>query len=371
MNDSEIFLSPPTITIKEKEYVLDALNSNWLAPNGPFVKKFETLIAQRLMSSFCIATQSGTSALHLILSFLQLKPNEVVFCPTHSFVASANPIVYSQAIPFFIDCESESFGMDADLLELAIHETLNKKLIPKAVIVTHLYGMPAIHLFRIKELCTKYQLVLIEDAAESLGSNLNNHPIGSIGDYGMLSFNSNKIITTGGGGAVITNKNSAEKMMRLLANQGKENYWYYKHTEIGYNYLMSNIPAAIGCAQIEQLDAFIEKRKKIHLWYAQYLNASYSIHQSIIGESNYWLCLMKIKNGYSVQKLLAFLKEKNIDARAIWKSLHSQPIFSKALNKINNTSDTLFHTHILLPTGNDLTEEQVQYICNHINNFKV
>lgn len=371
MNDSGFFLSPPSVTNKEKEYVQEALNSNWLAPNGPFVKKFETLIAQRLMSSFCVATQSGTSALHLILSALQLKANEVVFCPTHSFVASANPIVYEQAIPFFIDCESQSFGMDADLLELAIHETLNKKLIPRAVIVTHLYGMPAAHLFQIKELCTKYQLILIEDAAESIGSKLNDRYTGSIGEYGMLSFNSNKIVTTGGGGAVLTNKSSVDLFIRHLANQGKENYWYYKHTEIGYNYLMPNIPAAIGCAQIEQLDAFIEKRKKIHLWYAQYLNASYSIHQSIIGESNYWLCLMKIKNGYSVQKLLAFLKEKNIDARAIWKSLHSQPIFSKALNKINNTSDTLFHTHILLPTGNDLTEEQVQYICNHINNFKV
>ena len=253
MGNNRIYLSPPHMSGKEIEFVQDAFKSNWIAPLGPYVNKFEKDIESYLGTNHCAVLSSGTAAIHLALILSGVKANDFVICPSFTFSATANPILYQNATPVFVDSELDTWNMDPDLLRNAIEFCLNKGKKPKAIILVHLYGMPC-KLSELLQIANEYQIPVIEDAAESLGSKYDNQHTGTFGKFGILSFNGNKIITTSGGGALICEDETAIEKSKFLATQSRDHALHYQHSEIGYNYRMSNICAAIGCGQMEVLE---------------------------------------------------------------------------------------------------------------------
>ena len=335
---TKIWLSSPHMGGNEQKYVNEAFESNWIAPLGPNVTGFEQDLETYLGNNvFVGALSSGTAALHLALILLKVKVGDEVICQSMTFSASANPIVYQGAIPIFVDSERDTWNICPNALETAIKERISKGRKPKAIIAVHLYGMP----FKVDEIRTianKYEIPIIEDSAEALGSAFKGQKCGTFGDISILSFNGNKIITTSGGGAIVTKNELLKNEAVFLATQARDNAPHYQHSKIGYNYRLSNICAGIGRGQMEILDSHIEKRREMHQFYKNVFVDQEGI--TIFSEpnedyySNHWLSAIIINseknNGKSREDLRLLLENENIESRPLWKPMHLQPVFKNA-----------------------------------------
>jgi pyridoxal phosphate-dependent aminotransferase EpsN len=361
----------------EKKYINEAFETNWIAPLGPNVDEFEKEIANYVGVNEAVAVSSGTAAIHLALSLLDVKNGDKVFCSSLTFVASANPIIYQGAEPVFIDSEPETWNMSPQALEKAFHEAANEGKLPKAVIVVNLYGQSA-KMDEILAICNHYHIPMIEDAAESLGSTYKGKASGTFGKYGIYSFNGNKIITTSGGGMLISNDIAALRKARFLATQARDPAPHYQHSNIGFNYRMSNILAGIGRAQLEDLDERVTARRKIFSYYYQELAHLPGVNfmPELEGtSSNRWLTALTMNEeeaGITVKDLLKALTVEDIEARPVWKPLHMQPIFNGAKyyqhSDKDNISERLFACGLCLPSGSNMNEVDQMRIINCIKN---
>ncbi len=369
---SKIWLSSPHIGNNELQYVNEAFATNWIAPLGPHVNAFEQGLQVETKTKHAAALSSGTSAIHLALILLGVKADDIVFCQSITFSASANPIAYQGAIPVFIDSEQDTWNMDPLLLRTALEEAQQNKKLPKAIITVHLYGMPA-KMDEILTIAKEYSVPVIEDAAEALGSNIDNKPCGSFGQFGVLSFNGNKIITTSGGGALLSENADMIEKARFLATQARDAAPHYQHSHIGYNYRMSNVLAGIGRGQLEVLKDRIAARRNNFERYKQYFskhnNAGFNIQsqEEPTGYySNRWLtCILidpTINKGLSREEIRLAMDEENIETRPLWKPMHQQPIFASSKNYLNGVSDKLFENGLCLPSGSNLTEIEFERI---------
>ena len=352
----------------ELKYVNTAYQTNWVAPLGPNVDAFEQDIQDYVGAKYCAALSSGTAALHLALILADVKPGDYVICQSMTFSASANPIAYLGANPVFIDSETDTWNMDPYLLETAILDLGKKAIKPKAIIPVHLYGMPA----KMKEICEiarKYGITIIEDAAESLGSMYKSEATGTFGEMGILSFNGNKIITTSGGGALISDDQSLIDKARFLATQARDDAPHYQHSQIGYNYRMSNILAGIGRGQMEVLQKRIQQRRGINQWYRSFLSGIAGINfQSEPNDdynSNFWLTAITIdpeQSRVTREELRIKLLAENIESRPLWKPMHMQPVFKDFPYYDNGVSEDLFIKGICLPSGSNLNHKDIDRI---------
>ncbi len=371
-HQTRIYLSPPHMCGRELEYVKDAFASNWIAPLGPYVNSLEKSLCTFINIKSCAALSSGTAALHLALQLLDIKEGDHVICPSFTFSASANPIMYQHAIPVFIDSEPETWNMDPQLLEEAIKFYIAKNKKPKAIIIVHLYGMPAA-MNELMSIADKYEIPVIEDAAESLGSTYQNQQTGSFGKLSILSFNGNKIITTSGGGALLSHDTDLIEKAKFLATQAREIAPHYEHTTVGYNYRLSNICAAIGCGQMEVLAERILQRRNNFQYYTDHLSTIEGI--TFLPEpkhcsSNRWLttCLIDTKKtGKTRDEISQPLQQENIESRPLWKPLHLQPVFKQFPSFLNGNCANWFDAGICLPSGSSLTTQQLERICSIIH----
>ena len=367
---TKIWLSSPHMGGNEQKYVNEAFESNWIAPLGPNVTGFEQDLETYLGNNvFVGALSSGTAALHLALILLKVKVGDEVICQSMTFSASANPIVYQGAIPIFVDSERDTWNICPNALETAIKERISKGRKPKAIIAVHLYGMP----FKVDEIRTianKYEIPIIEDSAEALGSAFKGQKCGTFGDISILSFNGNKIITTSGGGAIVTKNELLKNEAVFLATQARDNAPHYQHSKIGYNYRLSNICAGIGRGQMEILDSHIEKRREMHQFYKNVFVDQEGI--TIFSEpnedyySNHWLSAIIINseknNGKSREDLRLLLENENIESRPLWKPMHLQPVFKNAPYYGGSVSEEFFNNGLCLPSGSNLNSDDVARI---------
>ena len=371
---SKIWLSSPHIGINELKYVNEAFETNWIAPLGPHVNAFEQCLQEQTKTKHAAALSSGTSAIHLALILLGVKADDTVFCQSITFSASANPIAYQRAIPVFIDSETDTWNMDPILLRTALEEAKHSGKLPKAIIPVHLYGMPA-KMDEILSIANEYGVPVIEDAAEALGSNINNKPCGSFSDFGVLSFNGNKIITTSGGGALLSNNGEMIEKARFLSTQARDAAPHYQHTHIGYNYRMSNVLAGIGRGQLEVLDERVKARRSNFERYKQYFTKQNATGFNIQFQeepegyfSNRWLtCILVDPNtnkGLTREEIRLAMDAENIETRPLWKPMHQQPVFASSKKYVNGVSDLLFENGLCLPSGSNLTEEEFERIFN-------
>lgn len=367
-----IFLSPPHLSGRELEYIQEAITSNWIAPLGPNVDAFEKEIAQYLGVKGAVAVSSGTAAIHLALALLEVERGDTVFCSSLTFVASANPILYQGAKPIFIDSEPDSWNMSPYALRVAFEQASHAGKLPKAVIVVNLYGQSA-KMEEIISICQEYEVPMIEDAAESLGSSYRGQASGTFGKFGIFSFNGNKIITTSGGGMLVSNDLTALKKARYLATQARDPALHYQHSMIGYNYRMSNILAGIGLAQMEVLEERIQAKRWIFSRYEQALSKIPGIQlmpELAHSRSNRWLTTFTVdekETGIAAKALLLSLATENIEARPVWKPLHLQPLFEGVpyySHQNQSISEKLFMTGICLPSGTNLSEEEIRRVVN-------
>lgn len=367
-----IYLASPHMSDEgyEQEYVKQAFDSNWVAPLGPNVTNFENELAEYVDVKSASALSSGTAAIHLGLKALGVTQGDVVFCSTLTFSASCNPIIYCGAEPVFIDSNEETWNMCPKALELAFEDAVKNNKLPKAVVVVNLYGQSA-DMDPILEICQKYNVPILEDAAESLGATYKGRMSGTIGDIGIYSFNGNKIITTSGGGMMVSNNEEYTKKATFWATQSRENERHYEHKEIGYNYRMSNIVAGIGRGQLKVLNKRIAKKKEIYETYKEAFKYIEDIEMMNIcdsGESNYWLSVMTLKQKSKVKPIdiMVALEKENIESRPVWKPMHMQPVFNQykffTTNKGNSVSEDLFNRGICLPSDTKMTEEQQEEI---------
>lgn len=371
MENERIYLSPPHMGGTELAYIQNAFDTNWIAPLGPHVDAFENDLSGFLQVKACAALSSGTAALHLALIQLNVQQSDYVICPTFTFSASANPILYQKAIPVFVDSEKETWNMDPELLEEAVQFCLRQNKKPKAIIVVHLYGMPA-KLKAIQKIADDHGIPIIEDAAESLGSTYYGKHTGSFGTFGILSFNGNKIITTSGGGALVSSNLEAIKKTRFLATQARDPAPHYQHSTIGYNYRMSNICAAIGRGQMEVLSNRVDSRKKNFNYYQSRLSVLPAI--TFLPEpenvsSNRWLTTIQIdstQTSATPNTIRLALESLNIESRPLWKPLHLQPIFAQFPSFVADISTNLFFNGLCLPSGSALTEAHLDRICSSV-----
>ena len=371
---NKIWLSSPHIGTNELQYVNEAFATNWIAPLGPHVNAFEQGLQAQTKSSHAAALSSGTSALHLALILLGVKACDNVFCQSITFSASANPIAYQGAIPVFIDSEIDTWNMDPVLLRSALEEAKQNGKLPKAIIPVHLYGMPA-KMDDILTIAHEYGVPVIEDAAEALGSSIENKPCGSYGGFGVLSFNGNKIITTSGGGALISENAEMIEKARFLATQARDPAPHYQHSHIGYNYRMSNVLAGIGRGQLEVLSDRVASRRNNFDRYKQYFsehnNAGFDIQFQEEPKgyySNRWLTCILVdptsNKGLTREDIRLAMEEENIETRPLWKPMHQQPVFASSKSYLNGVSDKLFENGLCLPSGSNLTEEEFERIFN-------
>ena len=374
MDFEKIWLSSPHIGNNELQYVNEAFATNWIAPLGPHVNAFELGIQEQTQTKHAAALSSGTSAIHLALILLDVKAGDTVFCQSITFSASANPIAYQGAIPVFIDSEKDTWNMDPTLLKAALEEAKQSGKLPKAIIPVHLYGMPA-KMDEISSIAKEYKVPVIEDAAEALGSNIIGKPCGSFGEFGVLSFNGNKIITTSGGGALISDNAEMIEKARFLATQARDAAPHYQHSHIGYNYRMSNVLAGIGRGQLEVLNDRVEARRSNFERYKKYFlrhnNAGFNIQFQEEPEgycSNRWLTCILVdpaaNKGLTREEIRLAMEAENIEARPLWKPMHQQPIFSSSKSYLNGVSDKLFENGLCLPSGSNLTEDEFNRIFN-------
>ncbi len=369
-----IWLSSPHLGEREKLYVEEAFQTNWIAPLGPNVDAFENQLSTYLNVGSVLSLNSGTASLHLALEIVGVQQDDIVLCQSFTFAASAFPITYVKAIPVFIDSENISWNMDPQLLEQAVLDFIDKGKKPKAIIVVHLYGTPA-NMKEILAIAGKYDIAVIEDAAEALGSTYENKACGSLGKIGVLSFNGNKIITTSGGGAFASNDVDMVTRARHLSAQAKESAPYYLHKDIGYNYRMSNICAGIGRGQMEVLNERVAKRRDNFKKYRESLSSIEGILFPAEPENtfcNRWLTTI-LFDEHSWPKgtndmVREALNKVNIETRPLWKPLHQQPVFSESIMYSNGVSDKLFETGLCLPSGSNLTNESFDKVVTHIKN---
>jgi len=372
----KIWLSSPHMTGEEMKYINEAFSTNWIAPLGPNVDKFEKNLANYLSISDCAALSSGTAAIHLALINFGIKPGDEVICSSFTFAASANPIVYLGATPVFVDSEPETWNMDPVLLEEAIEDRIKYGKRPKAIIIVDLYGMPA-KLDEISAIASKHDIPLIEDAAEAIGSEYNGKKCGSFGNIGILSFNGNKIITTSGGGALVSNNKEFVDHTRFLSTQAADKAVHYQHSHIGYNYRMSNILAGIGLGQLEVLDNRVARRRKVFSRYfdalAEIDGIKFHLEPGTNFKSNRWLTTIIVNpdltDGITREDIRLELEKENIESRPLWKPLHIQPVFLSCPSYTNDVSYNLFVHGLCLPSGSNLSDDDLNRVIGII--FKI
>jgi len=373
--EQQIKLSLPHLAGNENKYVKDAIDSTWITPLGPYVNRFEDMLKEFFGAGNIVALSAGTAAVHLALDILGVGKGDEVICQSMTFAASANPIVYLGASPVFVDSEPDTMNIDPSLMRQAIEDRIKvtgRK--PKAIVVVDLYGMPA-KMSEIMEIADEFGIPVVEDSAEAIGSEYMGRKCGTIGRFGILSFNGNKMITTSGGGALICpDKESAQRAL-FLATQARENRPYYYHEHIGYNYRLSNVSAAIGCAQMEALEGRIARRREIHGIYVEMLggNPNVTVHSNPSAEfdSNYWLStiLLSDPSPVTADELRQLLASHNIETRLLWRPMHMQPIYSGAPAYVNGVSERLFDHGLCLPSSTTLSDEQIEYVARLINRY--
>ena len=369
-NYKKIPLSTPHMSDEgyEKHFVEEAFNSNWIAPLGPMVDAFEQEIIQYTCSKYAVALSSGTAGIHLSLKAVGVKQGDIVFCQSLTFSASANPIIYEKAIPVFIDSDEQTWNMSPKYLE----EAFKKYPKVKAVMVVHLYGIPA-NLDKIVALCKKYNVPLIEDAAESLGSTYKGKHTGTFGKFGVLSFNGNKIITTSSGGMVISEDKEAIEKMRFWATQARDKARHYQHSELGYNYRMSNVSAAIGRGQLKVLNQRVKRRREIFDLYKLGFKKNSFLKvmpaQNNESFSNCWLSSITLFDSNKVIPLIEHLEKFNIETRPLWKPMHLQPFYKNYDFIGDRTSDRLFNQGLCLPSDSKLLNDDIAFVIKKVNNF--
>lgn len=371
MNE-KIWLSSPHMSGNEQFYIKEAFDSNWVAPLGPNVNGFEADIQKYLDNNIEVAVlSSGTAALHLALILLGVEKGDEVLCQSKTFSASANPIVYQGATPIFVDSESDTWNICPEQLEYAIKDRISRGKKPKAIVAVHLYGMPY-KVNKIREIANRFEIPIIEDSAEAFGSSFNNIKCGTFGDLSILSFNGNKIITTSGGGALVTKNKEVKDKAVFLSTQARDNAPHYQHSEIGYNYRMSNIVAGIGRGQMTVLDSHVSKRRNNYEFYKDIFK---DYEEIVFLEepdgffSNRWLTCMLLPNYKMREEVRLTLEKDNIESRPLWKPMHSQPVFKDAPSYLNGVSDDLFERGLCLPSGSNLTEPQLERVVSAINDY--
>jgi dTDP-4-amino-4,6-dideoxygalactose transaminase len=365
MNNQKIWLSSPHMGGTEPNYIQEAFDTNWIAPLGTNITEFEHDLEKYLSNdAFVTALNSATSAIHLGLILLDVKAGDVVICQSMTFAASANPILYQRATPIFIDSELETWNLCPIALEAAIMDCIYEGQIPKAIITVHLYGVPY-QIDEVRAIADKYKIPILEDSAEALGSSYKGKKCGTFGDISVFSFNGNKIITTSGGGAIVTSSHPLKKKAQFLASQSKDEAPHYQHSELGYNYQMSNICAGIGRGQMKVLEEHIALRRAMHDFYV-------SLFENIPGITvfsttnpdyfaNYWLTSILVnpsetKNGITRETIRLTLLDYNIECRPLWKPMHLQPLYENYPFYGNKIAETLFENGLNLPSGSNLTD---------------
>ncbi len=373
---SKIWLSSPHMGGSEEQFVKEAFETNWIAPLGPNVNGFEQDLELFLDHDCHVAAlSSGTAGLHLALVLLGVKAGDEVICQSMTFSATANPITYVGATPVFVDSESDTWNISPSLLEVAIKDRIAQGKTPKAIIPVHLYGMPA-KMEQITAIARTYNIPVIEDAAEALGSSINGRRCGTFGDIGVLSFNGNKIITTSGGGALVSHSADLVKDARFLATQARDEAPHYQHSKIGYNYRMSNICAGVGRGQMQILAKRVQQRRDIFGQYYSHLSGRKGIHfvaEPGVYFSNRWLTTILINGqeaGFTREDLRLALEKENIESRPLWKPMHMQPVFEAYPFYGDGTAENLFSNGLCLPSGSNLTNDDMARILNVIDSFK-
>lgn len=371
--NNRILLSVAEMGGTEQEWIEKAFKDNWIVPLGPNVDEFESRLEHFLGKGNVVALSAGTAAIHLGLVMLGVGIGDEVICQSFTFAASANPIKYQGATPIFVDSEPETWNMDPIALENAIIDRFNKTgKYPKAIIPVHLYGMPA-KMDEINAIANKYSIPIVEDAAEALGSEYKNRNCGTLGNYGALSFNGNKIITTSGGGALICPNEEAANRVKFYATQARENKPYYYHNVIGYNYRLSNISAGIGCGQMEVLNHHINRRREIHKIYSDEFAKvdGIEVQQNPSNDfnSNFWLSTILLdcnKIEKRPNEIRVSLNQLNIETRLLWRPMHMQPVYESAPYYGGNIAEKLFDRGLCLPSSSCLTDEEVYRVINSI-----
>ena len=372
--NKRIYLASPHMGDEELKFLKEAFETNWIAPMGPNVDCFEKEVADYVGVNSASALSSGTAAIHLALKSLNVEKGDIVFCSTLTFSASCNPIIYQGATPVFIDSEYESYNMCPKALEKAFIEAQKENKMPKAVVVVNLYGQSA-DLDKIKEICDRYNVGIIEDAAESLGATYKGKQSGTIGEFGIYSFNGNKIITTSGGGMLVSNNENAIKKAKFWATQSRENERHYEHLELGFNYRMSNIVAGIGRGQLKKLDERIEQKKAIYETYKNEFKDIEDIEMMPVcdyGKPNYWLSVITLKEESKVKPLdiILALEKENIESRPVWKPMHLQPFYKeyKFVSNVEGKSvaEDLFNRGVCLPSDTKMSKEDMDRIIKII-----
>jgi len=372
--DKKIWLSLAHMGGGEQKFIKEAFDTNWVVPLGPNVDAFEKSLADFLGEDRrVVALSAGTAAIHLGLVELGVSAGDEVICQSFTFAASANPVVYCGGVPVFVDSEPDTWNMSPELLEKAILDRKSKTgKFPKAIVPVHLYGMPA----KIDEICAiaaKYNIPVLEDAAEALGSKYRSRACGTFGEFASLSFNGNKIITTSGGGALVCKTDEAAKTTKFYATQARENFPYYQHEKIGYNYRMSNVCAGIGRGQMEVLPSRVSRRREIHALYTKLLagTAGISVKQAPTAdfEPNFWLTCILVepeKFGMNCDALRQKLAAENIESRLLWKPMHLQPVYAKNAFYGNGVSEKIFSQGLCLPSGSALSDADIERVVSAI-----
>ena len=361
MQNPRLFLSPPHMSGREQTYIAEAFESNYIAPLGPMVERFEQSIRDLTSAPHALALSSATAALHLALRVLGVGAGDIVLTSSFTFIGGVAPILYQNATPVFIDSDSVSWNLDPSLLEKAIIESPVK---PKALILAHLYGQCA-HLEKIIAICDHYDIPIIEDAAESLGATYNGRQSGTFGIFGIYSFNGNKILTTSGGGMLVSKNKELIDKARFYSTQARDDAPHYEHTDYGYNYRMSNILASIGVAQMEVLQERIAARRQIFEWYREILEDIEEITfmpELSHTKGNRWLTTLTFAHSDPTPIRLA-LEEENIESRPLWKPMHLQPLFKDSLCFQSGTSQSLFEKGLCLPSGTQMNRNDVDRVC--------
>lgn len=373
--NNRIFLSFPHLGGHEMQYIEEAFKESWVVPLGPNVDLFEQRLGEYLGTNHVVALSAGTAAIHMGLVMLGVSKGDEVLCQSFTFSASANPVVYQGASPVFVDSEPDTWNMSPAALEEAIidrHRITGRY--PKAIVVVHLYGMPA-RMDEITAIADRYGIPVLEDAAEALGSEYRGRKCGTLGRYGALSFNGNKVITTSGGGAVICPTAESAARVKFLATQAREPMPYYFHKVIGYNYRLSNVSAGIGCGQMEVLPERVARRRAIHKLYSELFKdmPEIQVHDnpSADFDSNFWLTTILFDNslGFTPEDLRQYLIEHNIESRWLWRPMNMQPVYADAPFYGDGTAERLFNSGLCLPSGSILTDEEIATVATAVKAF--
>lgn len=363
----KIFLASPHMSDEgyEQKYVKEAFDTNWIAPLGTNVNEFEKELATKVGVGYAAALSAGTAAIHMALKAVGIEEGDIVFCQDLTFSATVNPIIYQKAVPVFIDSDFETWNMSPKALEQAFEKYGDKV---KAVLVVHLYGLSA-DIDPIMELCRKYNVTLIEDAAESLGTTYKGKYTGTFGKYGIFSFNGNKIITTSGGGMLVSNDEERIAKVRFWSTQARDNARHYQHSELGFNYRMSNVVAGIGRGQLKVLDARVVKKKYIYEYYKRELGCLEGVHMMPMNgwqDSNCWLSCMTLSGKVRPLDIMLALEAENIESRPIWKPMHMQPFFEKYDFVGEGVSQELFENGVCLPSDTKMSDADLERIVKII-----